>query len=157
MVVSMFQGCSWHFLTNGFDRLVATCQAPKQRWTCLSLKRTTRCACCADARCVIFIYFPYMQVTWSPKWFIKVYKYYINAHLTPGHPLLGKRRVVCLQGNMANYVIIYKESSIMSYKEHTLDPPARMQVQQRYMKMHCEHPKADRLQVAKHASNCYRC
>lgn len=84
-------------------------------------------------------------------------KYYINAHLTPGHPLLGKRRVVCLQGNMANYVIIYKECSIMSYKEHTLDPPARMQVQQRYMKMHCEHPKADRLQVAKHASNCYRC
>jgi hypothetical protein len=51
---------------------VATCQAPKQRWTCLSLKRTTRCACCADARCVTFIYFPYMEVTWSPKWFVNI-------------------------------------------------------------------------------------
>ena len=30
-----------------------------------------------------------------------------------------------------------------------------MQVQQRYMKMHCEHPKADKLQVVKRASTCY--
>ena len=104
MAVSMFQDCCWPIR-------LATCHMPgtkaavnmskfeKDHQVCLLRRRKMRC------------------FTW--KWHEVTLKWFVNTKCSPdSRSSTNWVRVVCLQGQVANYVITSKECWIKSYEEH---------------------------------------